>query len=193
MIVEGVDDVRIINALCKDMRIFDVQVTPSGGYEGLSDILELLMGLPNFRELQSLAVVVDADQNAGGRRQGVEDALERAGLPRPTGPLKPVSANGLMVSYLVVPHDAAGTMMEDVCLDSVEDDPVMKCVDHYLDCVAQVGTPGPRSVWTPKARVHAFLASRDRPDLRIGEAADSGIWRFESDAFRPLADLLRAL
>lgn len=36
----------------------------------------------------------------------------------------------------------------------------------------------------PKVRLPAWLASQARPDLRLGEAADEGLW-FDSKAFRP--------
>ena len=48
--------------------------------------------------------------------------------------------------------------------------------------------------WTPvnvqihrmsKVRLPAWLASQARPDLRLGEAADEGLWHFDSKAFRP--------
>ena len=193
VVVEGVDDVRVMEALCKHLGISDVQFAPCDGYNSLRQFLRTFSSDPDFRQVRSLAVLVDADENPLGRRQGVADALASAGLPRPRQPLEPVSGSGLTVAYLVVPHDAPGTMMEDVCLNSVADDPVMECVEQYFACVDQADTVGPRDVWMSKARVHAFLASRDRPDLRLGEAADNGIWNFESDAFRPLVDLLRAL
>lgn len=84
-------------------------------------------------------------------------------------------------------------MIEDVCLDSVKTDPAMECVDLYFECISQAEMQGPREVWMSKARVHAFLASRDRPDLRLGEAAEKGIWEFDTDAFLPLKDLLSIL
>ena len=193
VVVEGEEDVRVLDALRRHLDISDIQIVSCGGYDNLSNFLRTLRALPDFGRLRSLAVVVDADRNAEGRRQGVSDRLASAGLPRPKEPLEPVLESGLTVAYLVVPHDAPGTMMEDVCLNSVADDPVMECVERYFVCVDQADTGGPRDVWMSKARVHAFLASRDRPDLRLGEAADNGIWNFESDAFRPLVDLLRAL
>ena len=193
VIVEGVDDVRVIEALCNHLRIGDVQFVPCGGYDSLRQFLRTFSVDPDFRQVRSLAVVVDADENPPGRRQGVADALASAGLPRPDQPLESVSESELTVAYLVVPHDPPGTMMEDVCLNSVSDDPAMGCVDQYLECVSRADTPGPRQVWMSKARAHAFLASRDRPDLRLGEAAERGIWRFESEAFRPLINLLRML
>ena len=84
-------------------------------------------------------------------------------------------------------------MLEDVCLDSVSDDPAMECIDRYFECIEVSDTTGPRHVWHSKARLHAFLASRDRPDLRIGEAADRRVWHFDTEAFTPLKDLLQLL
>ena len=193
VIVEGVDDVRVMGALCDHLGIGDVQFVPCGGYDSLRQFLRTFSVDPDFRQVRSLAVVVDADENHPGRRQGVADAIASVGLPRPVQPLEPVSASGLTVAYLVVPHDTEGTMMEDVCLSSVADDPAMGCVDEYLACVSRADIQGPRLVWMSKARAHAFLASQDRPDLRLGEAAERGIWRFDSEAFRPLIDLLRML
>ena len=97
------------------------------------------------------------------------------------------------MAYLVVPHDRESGVIEDVCLDSVSEDPAMVCIDRYFECIEESDTPGPRQVWMSKARTHAFLASRERPNLRIGEAADRGIWQFEHAAFNPLKDLLRLL
>lgn len=193
VIVEGEDDVRVLNALRQHLDISDIQIVSCGGYNNLSNFLRTLRALPDFARLQSLAVVVDADQDADGRRRGVSDRLASAGLPRPGRPLEPISETGLTVAYLVVPHDAPGTMMEDVCLNSVSDDPAVECVGQFMDCVNQAPIPGPNPRWIPKARAHAFLASRERPDLRLGEAAERGIWRFDSEAFRPLIDLLRML
>ncbi len=102
------------------------------------------------------------------------------------------SAGELSVAYLIVPHDGQGTMMEDVCLESVRTDPAMECVNNYFECVSQANIPGPRN-WSSKARAHAFLASRERPDLRLGEAAESGVWDFDSEAFSPMKDLLGML
>ncbi len=191
--VEGVDDVRILDELCKHLGIADVQVNQCGGYQNLARVVETYMALPDFDRVKSLAVIVDADQNIQGRRQSVADTLAQVGLPRPNRPLEPVSESGLTVAYLVVPHDGDGTMMEDVCLSSVADDPAMACVDRYFECLDETGAEAPNPVWAAKARVHAFLASRSRPDLRLGEAAQRGVWNFGDAAFSALTQLVRML
>ena len=170
-----------------------VQVNQCGGFNNLRPFLKTFVALSEFDMVTSLAVVADADRNANGKRLSIADALESAGLPKPIRPLELVDRGGLGVAYLVVPHDLDGGMMEDVFLNSVANDPAMECVDRYLDCVSQVGAESPRQTWMPKARAHAFLASRDRPDLRLGEAAQLGVWDFDSDAFRPLENLIRIL
>ncbi len=83
-------------------------------------------------------------------------------------------------------------MIEDVCLDSVKSDPAVDCVDRYFECLRETNRV-PKDSWLAKARLHAYLASRERPDLRLGEAAEKGIWDFEADVFRPLKDLLELL
>ena len=193
LIVEGNDDARIFASLSRYLEIQDIQIWPCDGYENMRGVLRTVTGLDDFDSVSSLAVVADANSSRDARIQSIQGALSRAGLPTPSVPLEFVSDSTIKVAYLVVPHNRESGMIKDVCLDSVSDDPAMGCIDRYFDCIEEADTPGPRQAWMPKARAHAFLASRDRPDLRIGEAADSGMWRFDSEAFTPLKDLLQLL
>ena len=193
LIVEGNDDVRIFRALGSRMNISNIEIRPYGGVDNMRTFVRTLSALPEFRLVQSLAIVADADCDRERRERRIRSALSDMNLPTPSGPLEIASDEHLKVAYLVVPHDRDRGMIEDVCLDSVRNDPAMDCIDRYFDCISEVDIPGPQQVWSSKARLHAFLASRDRPDLRIGEAADRGIWRFEHAAFNPLKDLLRLI
>ena len=193
LIVEGNDEVRVFLALCNYLGISGLQVQQYGGYPNLRRFLRTLAADPDFRVVQSLAVVADANANRSGRQQSIEGALSDAGLPAPTAPLQFATQDGIRVAYLVVPHDADGTMLEDVCLASVSDDAAMECVNEYFECLAREGASTPREVRISKARVHAFLASRNDPGLRLGEAADRGIWQFDDDSFRPMRELLTML
>lgn len=193
LIVEGNDDARILRSLGSHMNISHVEIRPCGGIDNMRTFLRTLRALPEFRFVHSLAIVADANSDRNRRERRIRSALSDMGLPTPASPLEIASDDQLRVAYLVVPHNRNTGMIEDICLDSVRDDPAMECIDHYFDCIEQSDTPGPQQAWMPKARAHAFLASRDRPDLRIGEAADRGMWRFEREAFEPLKDLLKML
>ena len=193
LIVEGNDDVRIFRSLGSHLNISNMEIRPYGGVDNMRTFLRTLSALPEFRLVQSLAIVADADSDGDRRERRIQGALSDINLPTPTSPLEIASNDRLSVAYLVVPYDREIGMIEDVCLDSVSDDPAMDCIDRYFGCIGESDTPGPRQVWASKARAHAFLASRDRPDLRIGEAAERGIWQFDSEAFTPLKDLLQLL
>ena len=193
IIVEGNDEVRVFSALGKHLGISGFQTHPCGGYQELREFLKAFIALDGFGDVESLAVVADANANRAGRQQSIQNTLSNVGLPTPSSPLQFASQGGLKVAYLVVPHDAEGTMLEDVCLASVSADAAMKCVDDYFECLKRAGASTPREVRMSKARVHAFLASRDDPALRTGEAGERGIWQFDDDAFRPMRELLTML
>ena len=193
IIVEGVDEVRVFAALGEHLHISGFQVQQYRGYPKLKGFLEGFIAQSDFGIVESLAVVADANANRAGRQQSIQNTLSDVGLPTPSAPLEFASQGGLRVAYLVVPHDADGTMLEDVCLASVSADAAMKCVDEYFECLNRAGASTPREVRMSKARVHAFLASRDDPALRTGEAGERGIWQFDDDAFRPMRELLAML
>lgn len=193
LIVEGDDEIRLFGALRRHQGIRGVQIQQLRGYNNIRRFLTAFVDIENFATVESLAVVADANSNGAGRIQSIRDALTSVGLPSPSAPLQKASDGSLSVSYLVVPHGEARGMIEDVCLESVRGDPAVECINRYFECIEEADTPGPRSAHMSKARLHAFLASRHDPSLRLGEAADQGIWEFEDDSFTPLKNLLTAL
>jgi hypothetical protein len=95
------------------------------------------------------------------------------------------------VCVFILPDCTRPGMLETLCMAAVADDPAIGCVEQFLECVQQQVTAPPSNV--DKARLHAFLASRSRPDLRLGEAAEKGHWPWESPALEPLMRFLKEL
>ena len=168
LLVEGQDDRRVFGKIAEDLGITDVQVHEYGGYPNLRRFLRTFVALPGFRRVMTLAVVADADLNNVDRSRGIRGTLGDVGLPVPDAPLQMASKGDLEVAYLVVPHGQNTGMIEDICLESVSDDPAMKCVDDYFQCIGKTSLTGPNPPRMSKARVHAFLASRQEPGLRLG-------------------------
>jgi hypothetical protein len=92
---------------------------------------------------------------------------------------------------LLLPDGSTPGTLETLCLRAVSANPIVVCVEEYLQCVERgLGSvPGHRD----KARVHAFLASRERPELRVGEAADAGYWPWDDPCFDHVKHFLRSL
>ena len=196
VLVEGIEEVLVFQALARHIGIGrnDIQFRPYNGKGNLRDFLEAFAIDPGFAVVRSLAVVADADGDRRSAAARIRGALRNAGLAAPPEPLR-MSADGTppRTGWLIIPHDSPGRMLEDVCLESVKGDPAMACVDEFLQCVTRSFPDFPKENEEPKARIHAFLSSRERPDLRLGEAAQAGVWDFDAPSFAPLKHLLRLL
>ena len=133
VIVEGNDEIRVFESLSRHLSTRDLELQHYGGNKNLRRFLKTFSSSSDFGLVRSLAIVADANSNRNGREQQIRSALANAGLPVPSRPLEPVSNDALKVAYLIIPHNIAGTMIEDVCLESVKTDPAMECVDRYFE------------------------------------------------------------
>ena len=190
--VEGIEEVRVFSELAGHLEMSGIQIHPYGGRDKLRQFWRVLASRDDFDNVRSLAVVADADFDVGAARDSIRGALRDAGLPVPSAPLVEASQDDLRVFYLLLPHEKEG-MLENVCLESVRSDPAMECVEQFMGCVRDKRQDWPRREIDAKAKVHAFLASQDPPDLRLGEAASKGFWNFDDAAFDPLKELLVSL
>ena len=190
LVVEGADDARLFNALLIHIGVSGIQVFNAGGKDNIRQTLKVIKQSRGFSAVSSIGVVRDADANAGSALQSVRDALRAANLPSPDAPLSLVE-DGIKVVVLIAPHGKSSGAIEDVCLESVAGDAAMGCVQDYLNCIKNSVVEQPNNL--RKAEAQAFLASRERSGLRLGEAASAGYWDFDHIAFEPFKRLLGML
>ena len=204
LLVEGNDDRRLFGAMSKHLVINDIEISRYNGKANLRNDLAERVRNPDFQTVTSLGVVRDADESAQSAFDSVIGSLRRAGLPTPDAPVVPIESDGLQVSVLILPPDDSQGELENVCLNSIEGMPDLLCVESYLDCLSQSERPVLENN-RAKVRLHSYLAagpihtaddgnlSRRRPALRLGEAAEAGVWDWNSPAFGQLAYFLRNL
>ena len=191
LVVEGPADEMLFLYLIRHLGLSGIQLHNIGGVTNLEQELLSLTQTPGFHdEVTSIGIVRDADDDSGDAFGLVCEALQESSLPVPAAPLE-VVGYPLSVSVLIVPHGESSGMLDDVCLASVADDPVMSCVDEYIDCMLDAANVRPNSL--SKSRLQAFLASRREPGMLLGAAARANYWNFDHAAFAPLKDLLRML
>jgi len=187
LLVEGKDEKLFFEGLLKYADLPGVQVEDFAGKEKIRSYLKALVLTPGFARVSSLGMVRDANGDAGRAFQSVCDALEAADLPAPERPLLQVNGHP-NVAVMILPGGCSPGVLEDLCLRAVASDPAMQCIEQYLRCLREQDLTPSRN--PAKARVQAFLASRERPGLRLGEAAQAGYWPFSHSAF---ADAIRFL
>lgn len=190
LIGEGKEEVDFFTAFLTHLNISNVQVEQYRGKQGLASYLKTLVVRPGYLNVVSLGITRDADNSAQSAFQSVCGSLQRASLPVPSQPGEVVGYNP-QVSVMILPDGQNKGMLEDLCLAAVETDPVLQCVDEYLNCVYT--TVGRESNNMAKARVHAWLASQIEPDKRLGEAAKAGYLPWDSPGFDRFKQFLQSL
>jgi hypothetical protein len=189
--VEGRDALAFFSRFRDSLGLRDtIQVIDFGS---VSELRKRILGLPatsGFSAVKALGIIRDAEADPAAAFQSVRDALQRAKLPAP-------SAVGQMivtrprVGIFILPDGTSTGSLETLLLRTVAGDPAMPCIEDFFTCIQQ--RTGIRQANRDKARVHAFLASRDDPGLRSGQAFAAGYWPPEHPAFEPVRDFLRGL
>lgn len=187
--VEGADAHRFFSALLRAQGYQDIQVQNFGGNSQLHDALDTLTKLNGFDGVTSLAVIRDAERDPAAAFRSICSALGQARLACPAAAGKFVSGKPRIGVFILPDKDSPG-MLESLCLRAVAADSTIVCVDELMACLAKVKMI---STNPTKARLQAYLAAQPRPGLRLGEAADAGIWPWDHLAFEPLKAFLRAL
>jgi len=188
LVVEGQDAAKFFEVLLRQRKLSGVQIQNYGGISELSAFLKALKATPGFQQVTSLAVVRDAEGDCRSAEQSVCSALSNANLPVPDKPIGLANAT-LRVSYFILPDCSSSGMLESLCLRAINGDPAMSCVGGYFECLGRQGVNIPESMMY-KAKLHAFLASRQKPDLQLGEAADKGYLNLDNPAFDQLKHFL---
>ena len=209
LLVEGINDARFFDAFLSALDITDVQIAQVGGKPKFRPFLNhTLRSSRNFSRLRRLGIVRDADDNPDAALQSLCDALDAARLPRPSTHERNFPVGDLKVSIAILPDSSSTGNLEDLCLRSLSGNPEVMCIDSYVDCITQ-NTMEIASKDLAVAKVNTYLAvgpipdyacntspdsiQRSNPGLRLGEAAEKGVWDWHSSTFSQLAKFLLTL
>jgi hypothetical protein len=190
LIVEGKEEELFFKAFLKEIGLNTIQILPIGGKEKLRPNLKALVSSPGFSNVISLAVIRDANSDPKSAFQRVHDSLVSAKLAAPDKPWE-TAGQGPRTAIVILPAGDKRGMLEDLCLEAVATDPSLPCVEQYFECLAGSGISLPRNM--SKAKAQAFLASREKAGLRLGEAAEAGYWPWEATAFQQIRDFLQKI
>lgn len=190
LIGEGKDEVLIFDALLNHLRIDDMKVEQYGGKNKLPDYLDALRLRPGFTHLTSLGVTRDADTDAFSAFTSLSNYLSHRGFVTPASSGN-IEAGMPRIGIMILPNGHHPGMLEDLCFSALQTDLSIQCIDEYFECVR--ATKGNLPGQISKARVHAWLAAQDPPDLRLGEAAQKGFIDWDSPTFDQLRNFLTTL
>lgn len=180
LLVEDKDIEHFFKALAGKLDLKEFQIINFEGKDNLFNRLEMVKINTNFPNIISLGIARDAEKDPEPLKS-VASALKRLGLPAPKRALTPTGKNPV-VTIMILPNEGKEGNIEDLCLESIKDDPAMECVDKYIECLKKL-PPKKKFKNESKARLHAFLSSREIPGKPIGLAITFSYLPFRSTAF----------
>ena len=188
--VEGEDEINFFERLLAHIGISErVDVRKSGGKDNFKNLMQAFTVTRGFRDIEMIAVIRDADDNAEDAFRSVSGVLKKMGMKPPARPGQ--FSNGIpAVGIFIVPDNSSVGMLEDLCLDTVENHEAMKCVEGFIECTQRL-SEAPKNI--SKAKVQAFLAAKPRIVGSIGLGAQRDYWDFESKRLQPLIAFLNHL
>lgn len=193
LLVEGNDDQNLFQKLIEDIGLDGIQVISMKGKENFRiPNLKSIIKTPGFREVKSLGIVLDADENADDTFNSICTILRGCGLPEPARPLEIISAS-LKVGVLVVPPGATQGEIEDLCLAAIKEYNELECIENYFSCLKGKLPLDKYPKDLSKAKIQAFLASREESVPHLGVAAQRGYFPFGHGVFEDIKIFLRSL
>ena len=198
LLAEGADACNFLIWAYQAWGADGIQVLDFGGVQNqdLPLYLRQLQMLSGFDEVETLVIARDAERNASGAVTSLISQLTNVGLPAPPSPFV-FTETALRVAYMIFPgYNLSGDALEngtleDLCLKTIANDPVMPCVANFLRAVQATGEPMPRP---HKSTLYTYLAGKQAlTGLKLGEAARVGAWPWDHPAFAPYRNTIRAM
>jgi Protein of unknown function (DUF3226) len=192
--VEGQDEKNFFDKLLKNLGFSDFQIEDVGGKDRFPDKLPALLKIPGFFDADgSPAVshlVIIRDKEEDNAFKSISNIVFKAGL-KPPNKHSTFSDSKPKVGIFIMPGTKVqGTMLEDLCLKTVQNHPAMKCVNEFISCASALDTK-PKNL--SKAKAQTFLAAQPEIVNSVGVGAQKGYWDFESPALDELKQFLSHL
>jgi hypothetical protein len=193
VLVEGSDEQLFLEGLFAHMGIADVEVIEVKGKDKFPSAFAAFVIDPGFSDVRSFAIVRDADTSVDASLQSVKDLLAKHNQPVPSSSGGFAQDGQRRVGVFIMPGNADSGMLEDLCLQTVADDPAMQCVEAAFTCIKSALLPSPQvdpvdlSIpYLPKnlskSKALLFLATRYRPMSSVGWAAKHKVWKLDHPA-----------
>jgi hypothetical protein len=215
LFVEGQDEINFFGELLKYIGITDVQIISYGGKDNLRNELKTITKIPNFSKVQLFGIVRDADNNIEDAFKSICQILKNNNYMPPDKP-NTFSSGAPKVGIYIMPNNKDDGMLEDLCLKTVKDSPLIECIEELIECANLMYENGEvkeffekydyfknKEVYRKnfsksngkikniaKAKAQAYLSIMPVIVSSVGVGATKGYWNLESEELNDLKKFL---
>ena len=180
LLVEGTDDMHVVIQLSKREHLpHNFCIIETGGIDKLLDAIEVEA---DVAERRVMGIMLDADERPNSRWQSVTDRLNELRREEhfdlPDLPEQPKSTGTILdgtlrIGIWLMPDNGSTGELEDFVAKMIPGaDPLWPLSEQYIDDIPSNHRKF-KSKKTLRAKVHAWLATRERPRL-MGPAIEAG-------------------
>ena len=192
LLVEGNDDLGFFEKIRDEVGIDDLQIHPMAGKGELkASHLLSIKKMTSFRMVSCLVIARDADEDAKQAFSSVCSALRGSGLPCPNRAMEFQGTREFRVGVLIIPPNAREGRLEELCLSSIENFEQMGCIDDFFRCIEKETNEFPKDL--SKAKIKAFLASREESVPHLGLGIKRGYFPINSEVFEGIKVFLNSM
>jgi len=196
LLVEGRDEFNFFSSLLEHIGVDDIEIREVGGKDKFPSELPAVLKDPGFGLVRIYGIIRDADTSADNTFRSVQGLLRKHREPVP-GKVNDFASHpgqSRKVGVFILPGNSATGMLEELCLNTVEDHPIMPCVEGFIQCIESKARDAslepnryklPKCM--PKAKARAFLAGMCEDVPSVGIGAQKKCWNLD----HPRLDLLR--
>ena len=190
LVVEGKDDKNFFETLLLHLNIPGVKIRDVEGKDNFNVSLPDLLKAPGFSNLTHLAVIRDENRDNAFKSvcNILKEKMRFSNIPPKNGQF--ITGTPAVGVFIMPGNNIEGSMLEDLCLKTVEDHPAMKCVNQFETCLKKLAEP-PKNF--SKAKAHAFLAAQPDSPATVGRGAQKKCWNLDSSALNELKKFLNHL
>ena len=201
LLVEGKDERFFFEALLQNLEIEDVQIINIAGKDNLKITFPTLINSDGFSDVKYYMIIQDADNDSKARFNSIQSLLSKHDQPIPKKCAEWKEENGVLVGIYIMPGNQTKGMLENLCLDTVKNHPILQCVDQYCSCLEEKlenkldsDAKKEGKYYFPnnlaKARMHSFLAGQNKFVPSLGIAAKKGYFNLKSEVLSELRNFL---
>jgi len=199
LLAEGVDVHRFLIYACRAYQRSDIQVISFGGNSELRTFLEALKNLEGFSQVKALVIARDAETDVTSAIESIKSALGNIGLPIPSESFQFQQEDDTKTAFMLFPgpdrnNQCQTGTIEDLCLATISEDPLLNCVNAFLECAKQ-NQEGEEKLKHPwKCKLYAYLAGKDdHAGKRLSQAAKDNVWNWEHDTMLPFQRIIQEM
>ncbi len=199
LVVEGKDEINFFDSLLKYLNITDYQIEEGGGKNQFHKKIPALKLRAGFIQADGTSFVthlaIIRDKNGDNALGSVREILKKEDFIPPENHGQFSNGKPKVGIFIMPGNTIEGTMLEDLCLKTVENHPAMECVNKFASCVSKL-PKFPKNISKSKATVfkaQVFLATQPDSIDSVGLGAQKHYWDFESAALDELKEFLKNL